>query len=199
MPREGTSSVTWPTVKPSLVAPLPMLAAAEKYPFRIAAEHAAMAALVHFGIIGEQKARRADRPHGLLAQPRFRSGAPLNCSAVTCCTLSSTAERLDHEHLDFGDEQVRENHDVRRTVDHDLARLLRRHRRLSSARHSPAAFRPWCQTSSWAGRACETRAAGRFRCGRCRSRARPPSTSPPYSVPIALSATLKIEECTKAG
>ena len=33
-------------------------------------------------------------------------------------------ERLDHEHLDFGNEQVREDHHMRRAVDHDFARFL---------------------------------------------------------------------------
>src|SRR6187549_2133631 len=50
------------------VLALALLATAEKNPFGIARQHAAMAALVHFGIIRQQQAGRADRSHGLLTQ-----------------------------------------------------------------------------------------------------------------------------------
>src|SRR3954447_1179396 len=50
------------------VVSLALFAAREENPFRIARQHAAMAALVHFGIIGQQQSSGSNRSHGLLAQ-----------------------------------------------------------------------------------------------------------------------------------
>src|SRR5512138_1355838 len=60
-----------------VVAPLTFLAATEIDPFGVARQHATMAALIHFGIVGKQQARRADRAHGLLAQATVHVGRAL--------------------------------------------------------------------------------------------------------------------------
>ena len=124
MPRGGISSVTSPIVKPCSSLALAVHAAAEDEPLGIARLHAALVALVHLGVVGEQQAGRADRADRLLEHPPVHVRRALELHRGDVLHGVVDRERLDHEHLDLGDEQVREDHHVRRAVDQDLARLL---------------------------------------------------------------------------
>src|SRR3546814_6862346 len=95
-----------------------MQTARQDQPFGIADAGAAMIALVHFRIVREQQARGSDRSHGLLAQATIDVRRALELHRGHMLDGLVNGDRLQHEDLDFRDEQIRKDHRVRRTVDH---------------------------------------------------------------------------------
>src|SRR4029453_16222939 len=75
---------------------LALLAASEENPFRIARQHAAMAALIHLGIVGQQEAGRPDRAHRLLAEAAIEIRCALELQRGNMLHAVVDRERLDH-------------------------------------------------------------------------------------------------------
>ena len=89
-----------------LVQPLAMQSARQHQPFGLPDFRTAMVALVHFSVIGQQKARRADRAHGLLAQAAVYVLAALELQSRDMLDRFIDRYRLDHEQLDFSYKQI---------------------------------------------------------------------------------------------
>src|SRR5713226_5214603 len=101
-----------------------MQTARQRNPFRIADHRAPVVALVHFSIVSKQKARRTYRTHGLLPQPTIEVRSALELKRCHMLDRLIDCNRLEDEHLYLGNEEVWEDHDMRRAVDHDLSRTL---------------------------------------------------------------------------